>query len=225
NQTAPRVMGVLDPLKVVITNYPEGKTEMLSIENNPEDPTQGAREVPFSREIFIERSDFMEDPPKKFFRLGPGRNSRLKGAYIIRCDEFIKDETTGEVTELRCTYYENSKSGEDTSGIKAKGVLHWVSAAHALPVEVRLYDRLFTDPTPTGHEGRDFLEFFNTESLVVNNRALVEPALKSAKPGDQFQFMRMGYFCLDPDSTDDHLIFNRTVTLKDTWAKVQKKSV
>lgn len=223
NKTAPRVMAVLDPLKVVITNYPEGKTEDLEIINNPEDESQGNRIIPFSREIYIERKDFMEDPPKKFFRLGPGRNVRLKGAYIINCEKFVKDEVTGEITEVHCTYYENSKSGSDTSGVKSKGVLHWVSIEHAVNVEVREYDRLFTDPSPTSHDGKDFLEFFNKESLVINNNAWVEPSLKSSKPGDRFQFMRMGYYCADDESTEEKLVFNRTVTLKDTWAKKQKK--
>ncbi|MCR9287517.1 MAG: glutamine--tRNA ligase/YqeY domain fusion protein [Bacteroidetes bacterium] len=224
NKTAPRVMGVLDPLKVVITNYPEGKTEDLTLINNPEDESQGSRILPFSREIYIEKKDFMEDPPRKFFRLGPGKNVRLKGAYIVHCDGFVKDESTGEVTEVHCTYYEDSKSGSDTSGVKSKGVLHWVSIDHAVKVEVREYDRLFTEPSPLGHEGKDFLEFFNSDSLVINDNAFVEPSLKNAKPGDRFQFMRMGYYCLDEDSNDEHLVFNRTVTLKDTWAKVQKKN-
>ena len=223
NATAPRVMAVLDPLKVVITNYPEGKTENLELINNPEDESQGSRKIPFSREIYIERKDFMEDPPKKFFRLGPGRNVRLKGAYILHCEGFEKDEVTGEVTEVHCTYYENSKSGSDTSGVKSKGVLHWVSIEHAETAEVRLYDHLFTDPAPLSHEGKDFLEFFNKESLVTVEKAFIEPSLKSAKSGNQFQFMRMGYYCVDEDSTEDKLIFNRTVTLKDSWAKKNKK--
>ncbi len=224
NKTAPRVMGVLDPLKVVITNYPEGQSEDLEIINNPEDESQGSRIVPFSREIYIERGDFMEDPPKKFFRLGPDRNVRLKGAYILHCEDYVKDEATSEIKEVHCTYYKDSKSGSDTSGVKAKGVLHWVSIPHAEKVEVRLYDRLFTDPTPTGHNGKDFLAFFNHDSLKVLDNVYVEPSLKGAKPGDRFQFMRKGYFCLDTESKRGHLIFNRTVTLRDSWAKLQKKN-
>lgn len=222
NATASRVMAVLDPLKVVITNYPEGKTEDLLVENNPEDENSGKRKVPFSREIYIEKADFMEDAPKKFFRLSPGRDVRLKGAYIVHCDDFVKDEN-GEVIQVNCTYYENSKSGEDVSGVKAKGTLHWVSIDHAVKAEVRLYDRLFTDPTPNGHEGKDFLEFFNDKSLIVNDKALIEPALLEAKPGDKFQFIRLGYFCADETFTKDKPVFNRTVTMRDSWAKMKKK--
>ncbi|RMF24887.1 MAG: glutamine--tRNA ligase/YqeY domain fusion protein, partial [Bacteroidetes bacterium] len=218
NRTARRVMAVLDPLKVVITNYPEGQTEELELENNPEDESAGSRMVPFGRELYIERSDFMEDPPKKFFRLGPGRNVRLKGAYIIHCENFVKDDQTGEILEVHCTYYPDSKSGQDTSGIKAKGTLHWVSAAHAVPATVRLYDRLFTDPTPTAHEDRDFMDFLNPRSLQVIENAFVEPSLKMAQPLEPLQFLRTGYFCLDPDSSPDRLLFNRTATLRDTWA-------
>ncbi|MCB0593418.1 MAG: glutamine--tRNA ligase/YqeY domain fusion protein [Lewinellaceae bacterium] len=223
NRTDPRVMAVLDPLKLVITNYPEGKVEQMEVENNPEDESMGVRTMPFSREIFIEREDFMEDPPRKYFRMGPGRDVRLKGAYILHCEGFEKDPATGEVTEVRCTYYPESKSGEDTSGIKAKGTLHWVSAPHAKEAEVRLYDRLFTDPQPDSHEDKDYLEFFNEDSLRVIEKAYIEPSLASAQPGDRFQFLRLGYFSVDPDSTDEKLVFNRTVTLKDTWAKVQRK--
>ncbi|MCH2081764.1 MAG: glutamine--tRNA ligase/YqeY domain fusion protein [Saprospiraceae bacterium] len=223
NKTAPRVMCVLNPLKVVITNYPEGKVEEMEVINNPEDESMGSRKMPFSREIYIEREDFMEDPPRKFFRMGPGRNVRLKGAYILHCEGFKKNEATGEVEEVHCTYYEDSRSGSDTSGVKAKGVLHWVSIAHAHPVEVRLYDRLFTDPEPTNHEGKDYLAFLNPDSLKMIEKAYAEPSLKSAKAGDQFQFMRKGYYAVDTDSTDDKLIFNLTVTLKDSWAKKQKK--
>ena len=223
NKTTSRVMGVLDPVKLIITNYPEGQVEEMEMVNNPEDENSGSRKVPFSRELYIERGDFMEDPPKKFFRLGPGRNVRLKGGYIIHCEDFVKDPETGEVTEIHCSYYADSKSGSDTSGIKAKGTLHWVSAAHALEVEVRVYDRLFTDPTPLSHEGKDFLDFLNRDSLKVLDKALVEPSLASAKPGEQFQFMRKGYFCVDTDATEEQLIFNQTVGLKDSWAKKQKK--
>jgi len=219
NKTANRMMAVLDPVKVVITNYPEGKTEDLILENNPEDESAGKRVIPFSREIYIERADFREDPPspKKFYRLGPERNVRLKGAYIIRGESFVKDES-GKITEIHATYYPDSKSGEDNSGVKAKGVLHWVSVPHAKKVEVRQYDRLFTDETPTSHEGKDFMEFFNPDSLEVIT-GYAEPGLVKAKPGDQFQFMRIGYFCCDPDSTEATVVFNRTVTLRDGWKK------
>lgn len=223
NQTASRIMAVLDPLKVVITNFPEGKVEQMEVENNPEDAAQGNREMPFSREIYIERKDFMEDPPKKFFRMGPGRNVRLKGAYILHCEDYVKDESTGEIKEVHCTYYPDSRSGEDTSGIKAKGTLHWVSIAHAQKAEVRLYDRLFTDPTPDRHEDKDFLAFLNPNSLEVIKEAFVEPNVGHLEAGQQFQFLRMGYYCVDPDSTADHWVFNRTVTLRDTWAKLQNK--
>ena len=223
NKTAPRVMAVLDPVKLVITNYPAHTHETLSIENNPEDPEGGERPVPFSRELYIERDDFMEDPPKKFFRLGPGREVRLKGAYIIHCDDFVKDPATGAITEIRATYDLNSKSGADTTGKKVKGTIHWVSAEHAVRAEARLYDRLFLDPDPTGHEDHDFKEFINPESLQVLDAVYVEPSLRQAHPGDRFQFMRKGYYCLDPDTADQKLIFNQTVTLRDSWAKQQGK--
>ncbi len=223
NRTAPRVMAVLNPLKVVVTNYPEGKVEYMEVENNPEDESMGTRTMPFSRVLYIEREDFMEDPPKKYFRMGPGLDVRLKGAYILHCDGFEKNPASGEVSVVHCTYYPDSKSGEDTSGIKAKGTLHWVSAAHAREAEIRLYDRLFTDPQPDAHEDKDYLEFFNEGSLQVIEKAYIEPSLAGARPGAQFQFLRMGYFCADPDSTDEKLVFNRTVTLKDTWAKMQGK--
>ncbi len=225
NKTANRGMAVLNPVKVIITNYPEGKTEELEIINNPEDDTQGTRKMPFSREIYIEREDFMENPPppKKFYRLGPERTVRLKGAYIITCEDFVKDEATGEITEIHCKYYPDSKSGSDTSGVKAKGVLHFVSIAHAIQAEVRLYDRLFTVESPAGDEEKDFMEFVNPNSLKVLKNVYLEPAFKTVNVGDQFQFMRKGYFNVDTDSTPEKLVFNRTVTLKDTWAKVQKK--
>lgn len=219
NQTANRMMAVLDPVKVVITNYPEDKKEDLILINNPEDDSAGKRVVPFSREIYIERADFREDPPspKKFYRLGPERNVRLKGAYIIRGESFIKDDN-GVITEIHATYYPNSKSGEDNSGVKARGVLHWVSVPDAKEIEVRDYDRLFTDETPTNHEDKDFMEFFNIESLKTIT-AYGEPALMKVKPGEQFQFMRIGYFCCDPDSADDKMVFNKTVSLKDRFKK------
>lgn len=229
NKTAPRVMGVLDPVKLVITNYPEGQTEELSVENNPEDPESGSRIVPFSRELYIERDDFMEDAPKKFFRLGPGREVRLKGAYIIKCDSFDKDEQSGEVTTIYATYDPETKSGEDTSGKKVKGTIHWVSVPHALQVEVRLYDRLFNDPSPADHKDEqgetiDYKQFINPDSLVEIDNVFVEPSLRDAKPLDQFQFMRKGYFCVDPDTTEEKVVFNQTVTLRDTWAKVNKSN-
>lgn len=222
NKVATRVMAVLDPVKVIITNYPEGQTEELEIDNNPEDENSGTRTVPFSREIWIEREDFMEDAPKKFFRLGPGKMVRLKGAYIIQCDDFKKDDA-GNITEIHCTYFADSKSGEDTSGLKAKGVLHWVSIPHAKTAEVRLYDRLFTVEDPSDEEG-DFKDYINKDSLQVIPNAYIEPSLADATPEERYQFLRLGYFCLDKDSTPEKLVFNRTVTLKDSWAKQQKKN-
>lgn len=222
NRSAPRIMAVLNPLKVTITNYPEGQVEQMEVENNPEDANSGNRMMPFSRELYIERDDFMEDPPKKYFRLAPGQEVRLKAAYIIRCDEVVKDES-GEIAELRCSYYPNSRSGSDTSGLKVKGTIHWVSAAHALEAEVRLYERLFTDPSPDQYEDKSFKDFVNPESLAVLPKAFVEPSLADAQPMDQFQFLRMGYFSVDTDSKPGHLVFNRTVTLKDAWAKAQQK--
>lgn len=217
NKKATRVMAVLDPLKVVITNYPADKTEELSIENNPEDTESGNRIVPFSREIYIERDDFMEEPMKKFFRLGPGLMVRLKGAYIIQYDDFVKDEF-GNITELHCSYFENSRSGEDTSGINVKGVIHWVSAPNALKAEVRLYDRLLI-LEDASQVGDDFKSFLNPDSLQIIPEILIEPSLKDAQIGTNYQFMRKGYFCLDTDSTADHLVFNRTVGLKDSFKK------
>ncbi len=200
NKTTMRVMGVLNPLKLTITNYPDGKVEYLEAVNNPEDESMGSRKIPFTKELYIEKEDFMENPPKKYFRLGPGRKVRLKNAYIIHCEDYVKDEDTGEILEVHCSYYPDSRSGSDTSGIKAKGTLHWVSVPHALEVEVRAYDRLFTDPEPTGHEDKDYVEFFNEDSLKIIEKAYVEPGLASAKVGDRFQFMRKGYFCVDPDT-------------------------
>jgi glutaminyl-tRNA synthetase len=220
NKIATRRMVVTDPLKVVITNYPEGKSEILTSENNPEDHDSGSREMPFSRELYIEQDDFMEVAPKKYFRLAPGQMVRLKSAYIIKCEEVIKD-SSGKVTELRCTYIPESKSGSDVSGINVKGVIHWVSAAHALPIEIRQYDRLFNiEDLSAGEE--DFKVHINPNSLTVLNTVFAEPSLKDATADDRFQFMRIGYFCLDPDSTKDKLVFNRTVTLRDMWAKEKK---
>ena len=217
NKSATRVMAVLDPLKVVITNYPVGQTEDLFIENNPEDTESGSRLVPFSREIYIERDDFMEEPMKKFFRLGPGLMVRLKGAYIIKCDDFVKDEL-GNITELHCTYFEESRSGSDTSGISVKGVIHWISALHAITAEVRLYDRLLI-LEDASQVGDDFKKFVNPDSLTILPQVYLEPSLKDAKIGTNYQFMRKGYFCLDTDSTSGNLIFNRTVGLKDSFKK------
>jgi glutaminyl-tRNA synthetase len=224
NKTSWRRMAVLDPIKMVITNYPEGQEELLHGENNPEvEGHDGERAIPFSRELWIEREDFMEEPPKKFFRLGPGLMSRLKNAYIVQCDSFVKD-AAGNVTEIHCTYFPDSKSGEDTSGLKVKGTMHWVSVPHAKTAEVRMYDRLFTSEEPDREEG-DFKDYINPESLVVLKNAYIEPDLANAQkqlaenPDRRYQFIRKGYFCLDQESTEEHLVFNRTVTLKDTWAK------
>jgi glutaminyl-tRNA synthetase len=222
NHSAPRVMAVLDPLKVVIENYPEGQAEELEAVNNPEDPGMGVRRVPFARELFIEREDFMEDPPKKFYRLGPGREVRLRYAYFVKCVDVVKD-AAGKVIELRCVYDPATKGGDAPDGRKVKATLHWVSAAHALPAEVRLYGHLFSVPHPgAGEEGENWLDQLNPDSLTVIANARVEPSLASARPGDRFQFERKGYFCSDPDSTPARLVFNRTVTLKDEWAKLQK---
>lgn len=221
NKIALRRMVVFDPLKVVITNYPEGEEYLLS-ENNPEDPNAGHREVPFSKELYIEREDFMENPPKKYFRLTPGQMVRLKSAYIIRCEEVMKD-AAGNITEVRCTYIPESKSGSDTSGINVKGTLHWVSVQHAATAEVRLYDRLFKVEDVANAEG-DFKDHINEDSFTVLANAYAEPALLNDTPDDRYQFIRKGYFCLDKDSTRDKLVFNRTVTLKDGWAKEVKKA-
>jgi glutaminyl-tRNA synthetase len=214
-------MVVFDPLKIVITNYPEGKTEMLPGENNPEDHASGNREIPFSRELYIEQEDFMENPPRKYFRLAPGEMVRLKSAYIIKCEEVIKD-SAGKVTELRCTYVPESKSGSDTSGLKVKGTIHWVSIPTAVSTEVRLYDRLFNVENLGDMEG-DFKEYLNPDSLQILPRVFAEPAIKNAEGNERFQFLRKGYFTLDPDSSSDKIIFNRTVTLNDMWAKEVKK--
>ena len=224
NKTAPRVMAVLNPLKLVITNYPKDKEEFVSIDNNPEDETMGTREMPFSREIYIEQDDFMEDAPKKFFRLAPDKEVRLKAAYIIKCEEVIKD-AEGNITELRCTYDPDSKSGSGTeaSKRKVKGTLHWVSAKHAIGAEVRLYDRLFNDEDPAGHKDKEFQEFTNPDSLKVLANCKLEPSLKNAKPESKYQFQRLGYFCVDRrDSKPGNLVFNQTVPLKDSWSKKNK---
>lgn len=221
NKVAWRVMGVLNPVKLIITNYPADQVEELEIENNPEDPESGSRKVPFSRELWIERDDFKENPPspKKWYRLGPERKSRLKGAYIIEGTGFKKNEKTGEIEEIYAQYFPESRSGSDTSGIKVKGTMHWVSADHALEVEVRQYDRLFLDPDPAGHKDRDYLDFLNPDSLKIIQKAYVEPSLKDAGPNDHFQFIRKGYYIRDIEDKGEKLIFNQTVTLRDNWAK------
>ena len=221
NKRAPRVFGVLKPLKLVITDFPEGVTEEMEIENNPEDESQGKRKVPFSREVYIEQDDFREDPPSKFFRLAPGQEVRLKGAYIIKCTGVVKNEA-GEVTEVHCTYDNESRSGGLQSGRKVKGTLHWVSAAHALNAEIRLYDRLFSDEDPSGHKDVDARSFLNPDSLTIIKDCKVEPSIADAGPLTRFQFQRIGYFCVDYDSRPGNLVFNRTVSLKDTWAKLNK---
>ena len=223
NKNALRVMTVLDPLKVVITNYDKDSSEELKGENNPEDENAGFRTIPFGREIYIERSDFMEEPPKKFFRLAPGKEVRLKHAYIIKCEDVIKD-SEGNITELHCTYDPATKSGEATVERKVKGTLHWVSAEHCLDAEVRLYEHLFTKENPDNVEGEGtFLDNLNPESLKTLKGCKAEPSLKSAPVGTHYQFLRQGYFTVDPDSTEEALVFNRTVSLKDSWAKIQKK--
>jgi len=196
NQIAPRVFGVLDPIKLIITNYPEDRVEELELINNPEDSEGGSRIIPFSREVYIERNDFMEDPPKKFFRLGPGREVRLKGAYFVKCESFKKGED-GQIEEIYCTYDPDTKSGSSTVQRKVKGTLHWVSAHHAISAEVRLYDRLFIDEDPAGHKDKDFKAFINPDSLQILSDCKLEPSLSTAKPGDKFQFQRLGYFCVD----------------------------
>ncbi|MFD2100171.1 glutamine--tRNA ligase/YqeY domain fusion protein [Flagellimonas iocasae] len=223
NKIAPRVMAVLSPLKLVITNYEEGKEEWLEAENNPEDEAAGFREVPFSRELYIEQEDFREEANRKFFRLKLGGEVRLKNGYIIKAESCTKD-AAGNVVEVQCTYDPKSKSGSGTeeSLRKVKGTLHWVSIPHAITAEIRLYDRLFNDPTPDGHKDKDFMDFINPDSLEKVTGYL-EPSLKEAQPGDQFQFQRMGYFNVDKNSTAKNLIFNRTVTLRDTWAKLEQK--
>lgn len=223
NVSAPRVFAVLDPVRLVITNYPEDRVEEMDIINNPEDEAMGSRRVPFSRELFIERDDFMEDPPGKFFRLAPGREVRLKGAYIIKCTDFIKDESTGEIKEIICTYDPDTRSGGPAADRKVKGTLHWVSAAHAIDAEVRLYDRLFNHEDPAGQKNHDFKDFLNPGSLKILKGCKAEPSLATAQPLDRFQFQRTGYFCVDKDSQPGNIIFNRTVPLRDTWGKMSKK--
>ncbi len=224
NKRAPRVMAVLDPLKLVITNYPDHRVEEMSAENNPEDPEAGTRMLAFSKEIFIEREDFMIDPPKKYFRLAPGQEVRLKNAYIIKCESYKTDQETGEVTEVYCTYDPETKSGMSGSNRKVKGTLHWVSAKHALDAEVRLFDRLFMNEAPEDvAEGVDYKVNLNPDSLKILKKCKVEASLSSVKPGDKYQFQRIGYFCADLDSKPGTPIFNRTVPLKDSWSKMAEK--
>lgn len=220
NIRAPRAMAVLHPLEVVIDNYPKGQVEYLEAENNPEQPEMGKRQIPFSREIYIEKSDFMENPPKKFFRLSPGKEVRLKNAYIIKCEKVDKDEQTGEIIRLHCSYDPATRSGSEASNRKVKGTLHWVSALHGIKAQVRLYNSLFTQDNPD--EVGDFISNLNPDSLEVLDGCMVEPHLGSVVPGARFQFLRQGYFCVDKDSTPDMPVFNRIVSLKDTWAKIQK---
>jgi len=223
NKVAERRMAVLDPLKVVITNFDEGVTEEFDAVNNPEDESAGTRMVGFTREIYIERSDFMEDPPKKFFRLAPGREVRLRYAYLITCQEAIKDPATGEILELHCTYDPETRGGSTPDGRKVRGTLHWVSASHALPAEVRLYEHLFLKENPSDvGAGQDFLATLNPDSLKTLETCYVEATLKGAPIGSRYQFLRHGYFCIDPHSSADRLVFNRTVSLRDTWAKIAK---
>jgi glutaminyl-tRNA synthetase len=221
NKKAQRVMGVLNPVKLIIDNYPEGLTEEMPAVNNPEDPEAGTRKVPFTRELYIEREDFMEDPPSKFFRLAPGREVRLKYAYIIKCESVVKDPVSGEITEIHCTYDPETLSGRPESNRKVKGTLHWVSAAHAVEAEIRLYDRLFMSEDPEDvPEGEDYKKNLNPDSLKVI-RGYVEPFAANTKPLDKFQFERLGYFCADSDTTAAKPVFNRTVALKDSWAKAK----
>ena len=222
NKVAQRRMVVFDPIKLVITNFEDGKTEMVQSEDNPEDINCNFRQIPFTKELFIEREDFMENPAKKYFRLAPGQMVRLKSAYIIKCDDVVKDNE-GNIMQINCSYLPESQSGHDTSGLKVKGTLHWVSAAHALPLTVNLYDRLFKVENPSNEEG-DFKDYINTESLQIVSNAYAEPSLKDAAVGERYQFLRKGYFCLDKESREGALIFNRTVTLKDAWAKEQAKA-
>ena len=222
NIKAPRVFGVLNPLKIIITNYPESKVEEVEIVNNPEDESMGTRKVPFSREVYIEKEDFMENPSHKFFRLAPGMEVRLKGAYIIKCEDFKRNEKSGAIEVVYCTYDPLTRSGGHASEKKVKGTLHWVSAHHAVEAEIRLYDRLFDHEDPAGQKDDDYRKFLNPSSLKILIDCKLEPSLRHVKPLDKFQFQRLGYFCVDYDSNESHLIFNRTVSLKDTWAKLNK---
>lgn len=221
NKTAPRFMGVLHPLKVIIENYPEDKVEEVEVINNPEDPNAGTHKAPFSKVIYIERDDFMKEPPKKFYRLAPGREVRLKNAYFITCIDFTKKN--GEVSELRCTIDPATKGGDAPDGRRPKSTLHWVSAEHAINAEVRLYDKLFTIEDPAGQKDADFKDFLNSDSLKVLTSCKMEPAMKNLKPFDRIQLLRLGYFCVDPDTNDDRIVLNKTVGLRDEWAKIQQQ--
>ena len=226
NRRAPRAMGVLRPLKIVLTNYPTGVSEEMSVVNNPEDASAGSRQVPFCRELYIEAEDFMEDPPKKFFRLAPGREVRLRNAYLMNCNEVVKD-TNGAVTELRCTYDPATRGGDAPDGRKVKATLHWVSAAHAIDAEVRLYDRLFNVEDPDGaasKSDKDIAHYLNPGSLEVLLGCKLEPMLGNAPAGTRFQFERLGYFSVDPDSSSERVVFNRTVSLKDPWARIAART-
>ncbi|MBN2428167.1 MAG: glutamine--tRNA ligase/YqeY domain fusion protein [Deltaproteobacteria bacterium] len=224
DRSAPRAMGVLQPLKLVIDNYPEGQVEEFEVPCHPQDPAMGTRKIPFSREVYIEQDDFMEDPPKKFFRLGPGREVRLRYGYIVKCVDYVKDETTGEIKEVHCTYDPDTLGAAPQDGRKVKGIIHWVSAAHAVAGEVRLYDRLFVKEDPTGDKSVDYKTFLNPDSLQVLENCQLEPSLAGAAPESRFQFERLGYFCADiKDFKPERPVFNRTVTLRDTWAKIDKK--
>jgi glutaminyl-tRNA synthetase len=221
NKTAPRYMGVLNPLKIVIENYPKDQTEEIEAVNNPEDPTAGTRHIPFSRELYIEQDDFMEDSPRKFYRLTPGREVRFRYSYFITCTDVIKQE--GQITELRCTYDPETRGGYAPDGRKVKSTIHWVSVPHAIDAEVRLYDRLFTITNPAGQKDKQYTEYLNPKSLEILKNCKIEPTVKNLEPLDRFQFERLGYFCIDKDTTDSNLVINRTVTLRDTWAKIQQQ--
>lgn len=222
NEKAPRVMAVLRPLRVIIDNYPEGRVEEFDCPYHPQKSEMGSRKVPFTRELYIEQEDFMENPPKKYYRLAPGREVRLRYGYFVKCVNVVKDHNTGEVVEVHCTFDPETRSGFAPDGRKVDATIHWVSAVHSLPAEVRLYDRLFTVPNPL-REGTDFIEFLNPKSVEILMNCRMEPSLKETVPGDKFQFERLGYFCTDPDSSADTIVFNRTVTLRDTWAKIAEK--
>ena len=215
-------MAVLNPLRVVLTNYPEDMTEEIGLVNNPEDEAAGTRTVPFSRVLYIEQDDFMETPPPKYFRLSPGSEVRLKGAYIIKCEKVIKDPLTGKILEIHCTYDPETRSGGEQSNRKVKSTIHWLPEPYAVPAEIRLYDRLFLDEDPSNHKDQDYKEFLNPDSLSIIS-GFVEPSLQTARSLDKFQFIRLGYFCVDTDSKPGQLIFNRTVTLKDSWARISGK--
>jgi glutaminyl-tRNA synthetase len=223
NKNANRVLGIMDPVKVIIENYPDEMVEEMEAANNPERPEAGIRKIPFSKELYIERDDFMEDPPEKYYRMAPGKEVRLRYAYIIRCEHAEKDLVTGAIKQIHCTYDKATRSGMPDSKRKVKGTIHWVSAKHAVPAEIRLYDRLFTIQNPDeGAEGRDFKEFLNPDSLKIM-KGFVEPGLTASVPGEKFQFERIGYFSVDDESDAKALIFNRTVPLKDSWAKIEKQ--